>query len=283
MPKFLGPMFMALAGFVLLAISLWGSSSVTGAQSARPYVLRVPMVAADSASGFATPTVASTTTSVVSNTPTVTQTGTSTSTSTATQTATQTGTQTPTKTASTSTPASTPTGASTSVATQTPTKTPTVIVSTMTPTPTSTSTMTPTVTFTSTPTNTPTPTPTSVACNFPPLSESITYFGSSGTYPRIVQIDISNLNGLVGESQGLTVKVWGDTSIDSVDVVLGTDHGHSQPLGLSAVSQTVSGGIYKDVWTLSYLIQDTHECVYTYTFTVRQTNGQMVTSVLSVR
>lgn len=280
MPKLIGPMLMALVGGLLISISLLSSSSATEAGSARPYVLIVPMVAADSASGFSPATVTSTKTSVATSTPTLI--GTSTPTKTATSTPTKVGSQTPTST-------STPTTASTMVsATPTPTKTSTPTATPVTPisptaTPTVTSTLTPTVTPILTPTPTATPTPTVVTCGFSPLPESATYFGSSDTYPRIVQIDIGNLNGSVGESQGLSVKVWGDGPIESVDVVLGTDHGHSQPIGLIVVSQTVSGGVYKDVWTLSYLLQDTHECVYNYTFTVRQFNGQTVTSVLSVR
>ena len=122
----------------------------------------------------------------------------------------------------TATPTKTPRGS---------TATPTLVAPTSTPTP--------------APTSTPTPTP--QTCHYKQFPENQTYFGSSSTYPSIVQIDFANFNAVVGEYQTITVKVWGSSSIDSVTVKLVTDHGTSSPLSFTNISQVIDGGIYKDV------------------------------------
>ena len=124
----------------------------------------------------------------------------------------------------TATPTKTPRGS---------TATPTLVAPTSTPTP--------------APTSTPTPTPTPQTCHYKQFPENQTYFGSSSTYPSIVQIDFANFNAVVGEYQTITVKVWGSSSIDSVTVKLVTDHGTSSPLSFTNISQVIDGGIYKDV------------------------------------
>ena len=132
----------------------------------------------------------------------------------------------------TATPTKTPRGS---------TATPTLVAPTSTPTPAPTSTPTPAPA----PTSTPTPTP--QTCHYKQFPENQTYFGSSSTYPSIVQIDFANFNAVVGEYQTITVKVWGSSSIDSVTVKLVTDHGTSSPLSFTNISQVIDGGIYKDV------------------------------------
>ncbi len=259
-------------------------------QAQQSYVLRVPMVAADSASGVSsgTPTNTATITSTstptktvgsVTSTPTLSPTGVSSSvTPTRTSTATLTGTvvnSTPTSTTvSTGTPI--PTSTKTVVPTATSTSTPT-----KTAVPTATSTSTPTKT--AVPTSTPTSTPTTSGCSFAALPDVMTYFGSANSYPRIVQIDFANFNAEVGESQTITVKVWGSSPIESVSVVLGTDHGFSSPKPLISVSQALIDGVYKDQWSINYSVADTHDCVYTFQFTVVQLDGGTISPTLTVR
>lgn len=290
--KVLVPFLIALMGCLLFSVALLNSGPATGAGPIWSYALTLPMVAADSAAGISSVAAILTTTNTVTNTPTVTSTSTPTRTPTrfgshtATSATIQGGNQTTNKTPIAPTmPASisvTPTATMTDNPTSTPI-TPIPTTATLTMTPTVISTPMPTATPDFTPTSMPTPTPTVVACASSPLPESVTYFGTSGDFPKIVRIDINNFDGAVGQSQQVTVQGWGDSPIEAVDVVLHTDHEYSQTFGLHVVSQSVHSGIYKDVWTLSYMIQDTHECIYTYTFTVRQDNGQTKTSVLMVR
>jgi len=133
------------------------------------------------------------------------------------------------------------------------------------------------------PTSTPTSTPTTSGCSFAALPDVMTYFGSANSYPRIVQIDFANFNAEVGESQTITVKVWGSSPIESVSVVLGTDHGFSSPKPLISVSQALIDGVYKDQWSINYSVADTHDCVYTFQFTVVQLDGGTISSTLTVR
>ena len=255
--KFVLPATLAILGFVLIALAV---SDVSQAQQS--YVLRVPMVAADSASGdfLATPTKSATLTS----------------------------TSTPTKTVGSVTSTSTlsPTGVSSSA---TPTRTSTATLSgtavSLTPTSTTVSTGTPIPTpiNTAVPTATPTSTPTTNGCSFAALPDVMTYFGSASGYPRIVQIDFTNFDAEVGESQTITVKVWGDAPIESVSVVLGTDHGLSSPKPLTSVSQALIGGVYKDQWSINYSVVDTHDCVYTFDFAVVQLGGGTISPTLTVR
>lgn len=250
-------------GLGLFLVAVVGASGGQNAGSERPYSLFVPMLAADSATGAgvtSTPVPTKTATATATKSPAVTATATATSSTTTTPVVTSTSTATPTVTSVSATP--------TQAAAATPTLTPTPA-------------NTPTPTATVIPSPTPTATP--QTCNYAPLSEDVTYFGSSDGYPRIVQIDITNLNAEVGESQTVTVKVWGSSPITSVSVVFGTDHGSSAPRSMANVSQTVSGGIFKDVWTLTYQVEDTHACVYVFTFNVAQQSGETVSPVLTVR
>ena len=269
--KFVLPATLAILGFVLIALAV---SDVSQAQQS--YVLRVPMVAADSASGdfLATPTKSATLTSTSTPTKTV---GSVTSTSTLS----------PTGVSSSATPTRTNTATlSGTPVSLTPTST---TVSTGTPFPTPINTAVPTATPTSTPTNTavptttPTSTPTTNGCSFAALPDVMTYFGSASSYPRIVQIDFTNFDAEVGESQTITVKVWGDAPIESVSVVLGTDHGLSSPKPLTSVSQALIGGVYKDQWSINYSVVDTHDCVYTFDFVVVQLGGGTISPTLTVR
>lgn len=99
----------------------------------------------------------------------------------------------------------------------------------------------------------------------------------------VAQIDFTNFNAVVGEGQTITVKVWGSSPITSVGVVFGTDHGQSGPISLTNVSQSVVGGIYKDVWTIAYVVTDTHDCVYTFRFPLAQASGETNAPLLIVR
>lgn len=116
-----------------------------------------------------------------------------------------------------------------------------------------------------------------------PVPDHLTYFGSSDSYPKVVQIDIDNVNGSVGEVQEISLKVWAEIPVDSVYVTLRTDHQDSQMVGLSEVSVALSGGVYKYVWSGTYPIQDTNECVFVLDMYVRQTDGQTHSWTLIVR
>jgi len=115
------------------------------------------------------------------------------------------------------------------------------------------------------------------------LPENVTYFGGRDSYPKIVQIDITNFNAEVGEFQIVTIKVWGSSPITSVYLVMGTDHGLSLAMPMTVVSQVIQAGIYKDVWTLTYQVADTYECVYKFTFPVTQADGEFDSPTLIVR
>ncbi len=272
--KSLTAVVLASLGLGMFLVAAVGASGSQNAGTERLSRLYVPMLSADSATG-----VGVTFTPMPTKTPTVTPTKTPTVTPTiggsiVTATVTVTVSTTPTSVAGTT---STPTPVSTATLVP-PTATQSAVA-----TPTLTHTPTNTPTTAATATLTPTPTVTPQVCNYAPLSEDVTYFGSSDGYPRIVQIDIVNLNAEVGEFQTITVKVWGSSPITSLSVVFGTDQGLSAPRSMVIVSQTVSGGIYKDVWVITYQVEDSHACVYVFTFNVTQQSGETVSPVLTVR
>jgi len=132
-------------------------------------------------------------------------------------------------------------------------------------------------TFTPAPTPTPTPTPV-------PLPEGkISYFGSSSTYPNVIQVDFDPLDVSNGGQQILSLKVWSDFSITSVSVYYVLDGTTSQTYQLDQTSGVIQAGVYKDVWGKTITVNGTHNSSYELHMNVIDSNGGTISPVIIIR
>lgn len=132
-------------------------------------------------------------------------------------------------------------------------------------------------TFTPAPTPTPTPTP------VPLPSGKISYFGSSSSYPRIIQVDFDPLDVSNGGQQILTIKAWSDFPITTVSAYYVLDGTTSQVYQLDQTSATINNGVYKDVWAKTITVSGTHDSSYELHMTVTDSNGGTVSPVIVIK
>ncbi len=117
-----------------------------------------------------------------------------------------------------------------------------------------------------------------------PLPEGkISYFGSTSTYPKVIQVDFDPLDVSNGGQQILSLKVWSDFSVTSVSVYYVLDGTTSQTYQLDQISGVIQGGVYKDVWGKTITVNGTHDSSYELHMNVTNSNGGTVSPVIIIR
>jgi len=131
------------------------------------------------------------------------------------------------------------------------------------------------------PTPTPSPTPT------PPPAEliqgKVSYFGSSTTYPKIIQVDFDPLDVGVGQTQLVTAKVWSEHPIAQVTAYIELDNSTTETFNLTQTSSTISNQIYRDTWAVSIPHTDTHDTTYTVHLSATDSEEQEIASEIVIR
>ena len=124
-----------------------------------------------------------------------------------------------------------------------------------------------------------TPTPTPV----PLPAGKISYFGSSSSYPKAIQVDFDPLDVANGSQQTLTAKVWSDYPVTSVSAYYVLDGITSQTYQLNQTSAAVGNGIYKDVWSNTITVNGTHDSIYELHLDLVNSNEATASSVILIR
>ncbi|MBP6979744.1 prepilin-type N-terminal cleavage/methylation domain-containing protein [Candidatus Curtissbacteria bacterium] len=132
-------------------------------------------------------------------------------------------------------------------------------------------------TFTPAPTPTPSPTP------IPLPAGKVSYFGSSSSYPRVIQVDFDPLDVSNGGQQILTIKAWSDFPITAVSAYYILDGTTSEVYQLDQTSAALNNGVYKDVWAKTITVNGTHNTNYELHMTVTDSNGGTVSPVIQIK
>lgn len=131
--------------------------------------------------------------------------------------------------------------------------------------------------FVPTPTPTATPTPTDLP------QGKVSYFGTSATYPKIIQVDFDPLDVPLNQTQLLTAKVWSENPIETVTVYVQLDNMITETYQLAQTSTVISNGIYRDVWSISIPHTDSHNTTYTVFLTATDTQGNTISPEIIIR
>lgn len=129
----------------------------------------------------------------------------------------------------------------------------------------------------------PTPTPIPAQPPAPLIQGKVSYFGSSATYPKIIQVDFDPLDVATNQTQLITAKVWSENPIIGVTVYVELDNSITETYQLAQTSATISNGVYKDTWAVSIPYTDTHNNIYTAHLTATDSLGKSISPEIIIR
>lgn len=136
------------------------------------------------------------------------------------------------------------------------------------------------------PASLPTPTPTGVSLSPTPTPDpnASVYNITSSLTPTFTQVSISPQNVAVGGSQQMSVKVVDPVAIKSVSVKVRTDT-KTNTYPLTRVDQVYDSGngYWKETWSGTYTIYDTHNTTYMETLIATDNANQTATDDLAFK
>ncbi len=131
--------------------------------------------------------------------------------------------------------------------------------------------------FVPSPTPTATPTPTDLP------QGKVSYFGTSATYPKIIQVDFDPLDVPLNQTQLLTAKVWSENPVETVTLRLELDNTITETYQLAQTSTVIINGIYRDLWSISIPHTDSHNSRYSVYLSATDSQSNSINPEIIIR